>query len=252
MSQVTMNRYENNANQEQRNPFQRNGRSNNSRNNRSNGSGGYQSWKQKGGDPYNRYSKPLETKPKEKVLTADDFPALPGLGAAKPKGVWGQKQKDDDDTDSVNDVTLADRVKEVIAKEEAARARGHLEEENNEPLYSIPIPDWIRNSYQNKRQQEQRMRFATTEEFREETVSHLPVTVVPLSDWIRKSHLAKKQEEEWKRRAWEAEEANYRWQISPEMFPPKVDPPMPEYDDELEEDEQNFQDGHQEMEEVRD
>jgi hypothetical protein len=144
------------------------------------------------------------------VLTADDFPALPGLGAAKPKGVWAKKQKDDDDTDSVNDVTLADRVKEVIAKEEAARARGHPEEENDEPLY-----------------------------------------VIPISDWIRKSYLAKKRQEEMKRRAWEEEEANYRWQISPEMFPPKVDPPMPDYDDELEEDDQNFHE-QGEMEEVRD
>lgn len=199
MNQIAMNRHENNM---ERGPFQRNGRSNNNRTN----TNGYQSWKSRGGDPYN---KSMVTKPKEKVLTADDFPALPSLGAAKPKGVWAQKEKNDKDTDSVNDITLADRVKEVMAKEEAAQARGRVEEENDESLYAIPI-----------------------------------------SDWIRKSYLAKKHQEEMKRRAYEEEEDNYRWQMSTEMFPPKEDPPIPEFDDELEEDGQSYEE--EDMEELRD
>ena len=74
--------------------------------------------------------------------------------------------------------------------------------------------------------------------------------MVPLSDWVRTAHLAKKKEEEWNRREMEAEEANYRWQISREMFPPKADPPMPAYDDELDVDDEGY--GEQEMEEVQD
>lgn len=253
MSQVTMSYRENNTTE--RNPFQRNGRSNTSRTNRSNGSGGYNSWKKTGGDPYNPYSKPLP--PKEKVLTADDFPALGGPGANKAKPVWGPKE---------TKTSLADRVKEVIAKEEEARARG-IVEENDEPLYSIPIPDWIRNSYQGKREQEKKRKEQEEEKKRrelmadsdeedeevkteKETKINLPPIVVPLSDWVRSAHLAKKQEEEWKRREWEAEEANYRWQISSQMFPPKPESPMPAYDDELEEERQSFYE--EELEEVRD
>jgi hypothetical protein len=172
------------VNNGERNPFQRNNRSNNYP--RSNGPSGYSSWKNK--------SAQAQAPPKEKVLTADDFPALPSSAPAKPKGAWG----------STSDTTLADRVKDVIAKEEEAKARGYKEEEKEEEL-----------------------------------------DVIPLSSWMREKYLAKKREEAMKRREDEEYEANYRWQISPKMFPPKPEPEMPEYDEEI-------LDGEEEMVEYED
>lgn len=222
MNQTTyqMNRHENNNNNnESRNPFQRNGRSNGYSN--GNNRGGYNDWKRGGSVPYSAYGS-APVKPKEKVLTADDFPALPTATASAKhipdKNVWGSKdtkatpKPKDDDSDSDSEApptTLADRVKEVIAKEEEARLRGVPEKEKEEDLY-----------------------------------------VIPISNWLRSKHLAKEREEEMKRREWEAEEANYRWQISRQMFPPKPEPSMTEYDEEFYE--EGFGDGGEALEELVD
>ena len=207
-----MNRENNNSNNE-RNPFQRNGKSNGYSNNRGGYSqgGGYKDWKKGGSAPYTAYGTPPP--PKEKVLTADDFPSLPGAAPTQAKGVWGLKQPakpKEDDSDSESEapvVTLADRMKEVIAKEEEARLRGLAEKEEEEDLY-----------------------------------------VIPLSNWLRSKHLAKKHEEEMKKREYEAYEANYRWQIDPRMIPPKPEPSMAEYDEELQE--EGFVEGAEVLEEV--
>lgn len=202
-----------NSNNE-RNPFQRNGRSNGYNNNR----GGYKDWKKGGSAPYSAYGPPPP--PKEKVLTAEDFPSLPGGAPTQAKGVWGltppakpavkpkEDDSDSDDDPATHPMTLADKMKEILAKEEEARLRGLAEKEEEE------------------------------EEF----------YVIPLSNWLRSKHLAKKREEEMKQREAEEEEANYRWQISRQMFPPKPEPSMPEYDEELQE--EGYVDGVDVLEEV--
>jgi hypothetical protein len=153
-----------NTMQRDRNPFQRNNHQS------KRGPGGYQNYKQwKTGTP---------EAPKEKVLTSTDFPALPG--AAKPKA-----------TNNTDDVSLADRVKDVMLKEEEARARGRSLQEKPEEKFDV----------------------------------------IPLSKWMRDRRLAKQQAEERKKQELEEEEANYRWQMSPQMFPPKPEEEMPEMED---------------------
>lgn len=129
-----------------RNPFQRQNRRNDYP--RADSSGGYGAWK-------NRTAGPPQP-PKEKVLTADDFPALASSSAPKPKTAW-----------SAPETTIADRVKDAIVKEEERKERGRLEaevESEHGELYVIPISSWIRNSYLVKRQAEERKRREAEEE----------------------------------------------------------------------------------------
>jgi hypothetical protein len=63
------------------------------------------------------------------------------------------------------------------------------------------------------------------------------IVVIPLSNWLREKYLAKKRDEVVKRMEMEEEEANYRWQISPSMFPPEPEPELPIYDEDLENEE---------------
>lgn len=99
-------------------------------------------------------------------------------------------------------MTIADRVKDAIAKEEERRVKGQLEEQVREEdmLDVIPLSRWKRsNTVPEKRAMAQ-----VTER----------VDVIPLSNWMRSSYLAKKREEDEKKQMAEEEEANYRWQIS--------------------------------------
>lgn len=91
------------------------------------------------------------------------------------------------------EVTLAEKVKEIQEKEEEARRTGRNLNEEEEDK----------------------------------------VDIIPLSAWMRSKYLAKKREEDERRREIEIEEENYRWQISKAMFPPKPEPEMPEYDEEI-------------------
>ena len=230
MSQTSafqMNRRENNSNRD-RNPFQRNGRSNNT--NDTNGAHGYSAWKNRGPGPYNPNPYAPPPPPKEKVLTADDFPSFPGLGVpSKPKTAWEANPCD---------ITLADRVKDVMAREEEARLRGKVEEDNE--LFVIPLPKSLRDAYlaqKNKTKGEVRM---------QGKVENDTPFVMPISKWQQDAYLAKKQEEDWKKRERELEESNYQWQISPAMFPPKPEKEMPAYDEELEE--EGEEDGYEDEE----
>ena len=57
------------------------------------------------------------------------------------------------------------------------------------------------------------------------------IDVIPLSSWLRSKHLAKQRDEHLKHMEMEAEEANYRWQMSRAMFPPQPEPEVPVYDE---------------------
>lgn len=231
-STFQMNRRENNSNTSfagERNPFQRNGRSEN--HNGPNGSNGYSAWKNRGQGPYNPYGPPPP--PKEKVLTADDFPAFPGLGTpSKSKSAWDANPCD---------ITLADRVKDVIAKEEEARLRGKVEEDEDNELYVIPLPKTLRDAYlaQNKTKGTVRM---------QGKIENDTPLVMPISKWQQDAYLVKKREEELKKREAELEEANYQWQISRAMFPPKPEKEMPAYEEDLEE--QDMEDGYENEEQA--
>lgn len=175
------------------NPFQRN-----NSNNRSDGPrgsyrgrggyqgdrrGGYQSWK-------NQTVKPEP--PKEKVLTADDFPALPTVALST-------KRVADKNSWEKAETSMAERMKEQLEKEEQARLRGQVEEDKEDKL-----------------------------------------DVIPLSNWMRNKYLAKKRAEEEKRRDIEAEEENYRWQISPEIVPDEDEAEMPEMEEGEEDEQQEY------------
>jgi hypothetical protein len=187
-----MNR-ENNNNNRDRNPFQRNSERRNEYP-RANGYG-YNNWK-------NRNPHPLQPQPilppKEKVLTADDFPALSSSGPASrhvpDKNAW-----------EAPEVTIADRVKDAIAKEEERRMKGQLEEQVREEdmLDVIPLSRWKRPN--------------TVVEKRPMPKDSERLDVIPLSNWMRSSYLAKKRVEDEKQQMADEEEANYRWQISRSM-----------------------------------
>lgn len=89
------------------------------------------------------------------------------------------------------EVTIADKMKEIQEKEEEAKRTGRSLIEKEEDK----------------------------------------IDVIPLSAWMRAKYLAKKREEDERRREIEAEEENYRWQISKAMFPPKPEPEVPVYDE---------------------
>jgi hypothetical protein len=151
--------------------FQRN-KTNSS--NQSYGSGGYRDWKNKSAAP---------VPPKEKVLVPEDFPALPSVAtlSMKPKSAWSKPE-----------TTLAERMKEIQEAEEARKANGIPEKEEEDEVVAIPLSNWLRDKY-----------------------------------------LAKKREEQMKQKEMEEEEANYRWQMSRAMFPPKPEPEVPVYDENL-------------------
>jgi hypothetical protein len=99
----------------------------------------------------------------------------------KPKSAWSKPE-----------TTLAERMKEIQEAEEARKANGIPEKEEEDEVVAIPLSNWLRDKY-----------------------------------------LAKKREEDMKRREMEEEEANYRWQMSRAMFPPKPEPEVPVYDENL-------------------
>lgn len=166
----------------QRNPFQRENRNAN----RSDG-GGYKDWKNRGSQPYNAYAPPPA--PKEKVLTADDFPAL-------TTAVPVAKRVADTNTWIKPDTTIAERMKERIENEEMNRNR------------IVETPE--------------------DEKF----------DVIPLSSWMRSKYLANKREEDRKRREAEDYEAEYRWQLSKAMIPPRPEKEMPPYDPDMDDTDQ--------------
>lgn len=183
-----MNKMMSNRETNQRNmgAFQRS-KTNQSGYSQSYGSGGYKDWKNKS---------VATLPPKEKVLVPEDFPALPSIPSIKPKNTWSKPE-----------VSMAERMKEIVEEQERARIRGVAEKEEEDEIVVIPLSNWLRNKY-----------------------------------------LAKKQEEAIKQRELEEEEENYRWQISPAMFPPKPEPEMPLYDEDLEDEEVEGE--LEEMEEV--
>ena len=89
------------------------------------------------------------------------------------------------------DTNIADKMKEIQEKEDEAKRLGRTLEEKEEEK----------------------------------------IDVIPLSAWMRSKYLARKREEDERRREIEAEEENYRWQISRAMFPPKPEPEVPVYDE---------------------
>ncbi len=96
-------------------------------------------------------------------------------------------------------------------------------------------------------EEQERMRIRGLAEKEEEDDS---VVATPLSTWLRDKYLAKKREEEMKRREIEEEEANYRWQISRAMFPPKPEPEIPIYDEDVENDEEGEVEYDEQLEEA--
>jgi hypothetical protein len=89
------------------------------------------------------------------------------------------------------EVSLAEKVREVQEKEDEAKRMGRSLEEKEEDM----------------------------------------IEVIPLSAWMRSKYLAKKREEDERVREMEAEEENYRWQMSRAMFPPEPEPEVPVYDE---------------------
>jgi hypothetical protein len=57
------------------------------------------------------------------------------------------------------------------------------------------------------------------------------IDVIPLSSWLHSKHIAKQREEHLRRMEMEEYEADYRWQMSKAMFPPKPEPEVPVYDE---------------------
>ena len=103
------------------------------------------------------------------------------------------------------ETTLADRMKEVAEKERLAKEMGRSLDEPEEEK----------------------------------------IDVIPLSSWLRSKHIAKQREEHLRRMEMEEYEADYRWQISRAMFPPKPEPEVPVYDenaDIYDEDEVEYED----------
>lgn len=122
------------------NPFQRN---NDRYQNRSYRDQGYHSWK-------NKTDAPPSLKQKEKVLTADDFPALPG-SSTRPTTI---KEKPEN--------SFVDRVKDMITKEEQRRLQEENEKEE-EKLDVIPLSSWMQKRNQAKKQQEMERRMEEEE-----------------------------------------------------------------------------------------
>jgi hypothetical protein len=160
------------------NPFQRN-----YSNNRSDGPRGRYQGERRGG--YQSWKNPTVQPPKEKVLTADDFPAL-------PTAISNTKRVADKNSWEKPDMSMAERMKEQLEKEEENRLKVKLEEKEEK------------------------------------------LDVIPLSSWMHNKYIAKKRAEEEKRREMEAEEANYRWQISPEIEQEYDEVEMPELHNEEE------------------
>ena len=130
----------------------------NSSNNRSDGPrgnyrgrgyrGNYQQNQQRA--PYASWKAPEP--PKEKVLLPSDFPPLP-MSAGQPKMEWVKP-----------DTSLAERVKEQIEKQEAAKLRGQVEEEVNEKLDVVIISSWFRSKYLAKKREEDYLKRAAAAE----------------------------------------------------------------------------------------
>lgn len=205
--------------QQNNNPFQRNNRSRYPPNNRSDGSRGYQTWKTQ---------KVAPEPPKEKVLTVDDFPALlSGVPTAKhipDKSSWAKSEE-----------TMAEKMKERIAEEEARKNRPHQDEEDVE-VWVIPLsgakPYWRREQASPESGGQQQ--FPST------------------SDWMRGKYLAQKRIDDAQKVEMEAVEENYRWQISQEMIRPA--PEDDEFQEMPLEDEEPTQEyeGYEENEQVDD
>ena len=187
-----------NGSRDNRNPFHRNNRD--SRENRGNNGGGYKDWRNRGSGPYNPNPYAPVAPPPPKVLTADDFPALPTSFPSakrvpdtnswmKPEvtATWASGAASDD---TGRAVTVAERVKEKLEEDAERAASGRLVEPEDEEKFDI----------------------------------------LPLSSWMRSKHLAKKNEEIMKQREADEYEANYRWQISRAMIPPRVEREMPAYE----------------------
>ena len=128
------------------NPFQRNNSNNRSDGprgeHRGNGHrggyrGGYHSWKNQTVQP---------EPPKEKVLTADDFPAL-------PTATLSIKRVPDKNSWEKTETSMAQRMKEQIEQEEQNRIRIAIEEKE-EKLDVIPLSSWMRSKYLAKKRAE--------------------------------------------------------------------------------------------------
>lgn len=118
------------------------GRQNNRNQYRSEGSGGYGAWKNKAA---------AASQPKEKVLTAADFPSLPG---AKPVN-----------TKEMPETNMAARMKEVLEEEEEQKRLRKLKEKDDFELHVIPLSSWMRSKYlAEKREQERKRREIEEEE----------------------------------------------------------------------------------------
>ena len=133
---------------ENNNSFQR--KRNSPRNKPDGPRGGYHSWK-------NQKVAPVESVsvPKEKVLGPEDFPAL-------PTGPQTSKRVPDHNSWTKPETSLAERVKEQIAKEEA-RLQGQVVEEE-EKLDVIPLSTWMRAKYLAKKREEEMMKREEEEE----------------------------------------------------------------------------------------
>lgn len=120
------------------NPFQK---QNNRNNYRSDGPSGYGAWKNKAA---------VASQPKEKVLTAADFPSLPG---AKPVN-----------TKEMPETSMAARMKEVLEEEEEQKRLRQLKEKDDFELHVIPLSSWMHSKYLAEKKERERKRREIEEE----------------------------------------------------------------------------------------
>ena len=85
--------------------------------------------------------------PKEKVLTPDDFPAL-------PTAPQSSKRVPDKNSWTKPETSMAERMKEQIQEDEETRLRCQVEEEE-EKLDVIPLSSWMRGKYLAKKRDEE-------------------------------------------------------------------------------------------------
>jgi hypothetical protein len=132
----------NTSNSSSYNPFQK---QNNRNQYRSEGSGGYGAWKNKTA---------AASQPKEKVLTAADFPLLPGATpGAKPVN-----------TKEMPETSMAARMKEVLEEEEEQKRLRQLKEKDDFELHVIPLSSWMHSKYLAEKRERERKRREIEEE----------------------------------------------------------------------------------------
>lgn len=192
------------------NPFQRQNRNQY----RSDGPSGYGTWKSR-----------TPVQPKEKVLTAADFPSLP-TEHVKSKTTWEKPE-----------TTLADRMKELNEEDERKRCEAREKNEGVE-FYAIPLSSW---KHSPEAKGEVRKVVIQKESFEP--------TVVPLSSWLHSKHANERHMEMRKRQQMDEEEENYRWQISRDMEYPEDDYTEP-YEELVPLEENHREQGTCELEEV--